>query len=98
MFMDFFNAKTISVENSRGNIYPIAGVMKWFMPSRLVLVLYCHIHVHAEIYIYMLDTYRRNEQQMQEDFFKQNMSFSFYCKGSKRLCGVLLWEGAGNWT
>ena len=34
-------------------------------------LLYCHIHVHAEIYIYMLDTYRRNEQQTQEDFFNK---------------------------
>ena len=24
-------------------------------------VLYCHLLIHAEIYIYMLDTYRRNE-------------------------------------
>ena len=26
------------------------------------------------------------------------MFLSLYCKGSKRLCGVLLWEGAGDWT
>ena len=26
------------------------------------------------------------------------MFLSFYCKGSKRECGVLLWEGAGDWT
>ena len=25
-------------------------------------MLYCHIHVHAEIYIYMLDTFRRNDK------------------------------------
>ena len=40
-------------------------------------MLYTHLHVHAEIYIYMLDTYRRNEQQAyamtktQEDFFNK---------------------------
>ena len=55
----------------------------------VLLVIYCHLHVHAEIYIYMLDTYRRNEQQTQEDFFN-NIYLSLYCKGSKRLCGVLL--------
>ena len=26
------------------------------------IILYCHIHVHAEIYIYMLDTYQRNDK------------------------------------
>ena len=26
-------------------------------------MLYCHLLIHAEIYIYMLNTYRRNEQQ-----------------------------------
>ena len=34
---------------------------------------------------------------MQEDFFN-NIYLSLYCKGSKRLCGVLLWEGAGDQT
>ena len=29
------------------------------------LLLYCHLLIHAKIYIYMLDTYRRNEQQTQ---------------------------------
>ena len=29
-------------------------------------MLYCHLLIHAEIYIYMLDTYRRNEQQTHE--------------------------------
>ena len=28
--------------------------------------MYCHLLIHAEIYIYILDTYRCNEQQMQE--------------------------------
>ena len=28
----------------------------------------------------------------------KNIYLSLYCKGSKRLCGVLLWEGAGDRT
>ena len=28
---------------------------------KLVLVLYSHLLIHAEIYIYILDTYRRND-------------------------------------
>ena len=49
-----------------------------------VLLLYCHLLIHARIYIYILDTYRRNEQQTQEDFFSKNIYLSLYCKGSKR--------------
>ena len=44
-----------------------------------------HIHVHAEIYIYTLDTYRRNEQQTQEDFFINIYTSHFICKGTKGL-------------
>ena len=36
-------------------------------------MLYCHLLIYAEIYIYVLDTYRRNEQHMQEDFFNKNL-------------------------
>ena len=61
-------------------------------------VLHCHLLIHAEIYIYMLDTYRRNEQQTQEDFFSKIYTSHFICKGLQRLCGVLLWEKAGDWT
>ena len=35
------------------------------------ILLYTYISIHAEINIYMLDTYRRNEQQTQEDFFNK---------------------------
>ena len=58
----------------------------------LLILLYCHLLIHAEIYIYMLDTYRHNEQQTQEDFFIKIFTSHFICKGSKRLCGVLLWR------
>ena len=42
----------------------------------------------------MLDTYRRNEQQTQEDFFKQNIYLSLYCKGSKRVTQCLRVRGS----
>ena len=34
----------------------------WNTPYQILIVtvLYCHLRIHAEIYIYMLDTYRRN--------------------------------------
>ena len=34
----------------------------------------------------------------QEDFFSKIYTSHFICKGSERLCGVLLWEGAGDRT
>ena len=71
--------------------------MECFLDNPDIILLYCHLLIHAEIYIYMLDTYRRNEQQTQEYFFN-NIYLSLYYKGSKRLCGVLLWEGAGDRT
>ena len=49
------------------------------------VLLHSYIHVHAEIYIYMLDTYRRNEQQKhamiktQEDFFIMMDDGFLYC-------------------
>ena len=52
-------------------------------------MLYSHIQIHAEIYIYMLDTYRRNDKDTgRTSLYKYYLSL--YCKGSKRLCGVLL--------
>ena len=47
----------------------------------------CRIHTDA-----------MNNRRMQEDFFKQNMYLSLYCKGSKRLFKVCVWEGAGDRT
>ena len=37
-------------------------------------------------------------RRTQEDFFIKIFTSHFICKGSKRLCGVLLWEGAGDRT
>ena len=34
----------------------------------------------------------------QEDFFNKYIYLSLYCKGSKRLFKVLLWEGVGDRT
>ena len=52
-----------------------------------LFMLYSHIHVHAEIYIHILDTYRRNEQQTQEDFFTHIYSH-FIARVRKRFLKV----------
>ena len=64
----------------------------------LFQLLYCHLLIHSEIYIYMLDTYRRNEQQTQEDFFNKIYISRFICKGTKRLLKGCVWEGPGDRT
>ena len=52
-------------------------------------MLHSHIYVHPEIYIYMLDTYRRNEQQTQEmiktqeDFFNKIYTSHFIARVQK---------------
>ena len=51
------------------------------------------MQIHAHIYIYMLDTYRCNEQQTSEVFFT-NMYLSLYCKGSKRVTQGLRVRGS----
>ena len=56
-------------------------------------MLYSHLQIHAHVYIYMLDTYRRNEQQTREVFFT-NMYLSLYCKGSKRVTQCLRVRGS----
>ena len=61
-------------------------------------VLYFHLLIHAEIYVYMLDTYRRNEQQMQEDFFRKIFTSHFIASVRKGLLSVCVWEGAGDRT
>ena len=54
-------------------------------------MLYRHLQIHVHIYIYMLDTYRRNDKQTQEDFF---IYLSLYCKGSKRVTQGLRVRGS----
>ena len=56
-------------------------------------LLYCHLLIHAEIYIYMLDTYRRNELIRRKDndrdtgindagrLLYKDIYLSLYCKG-----------------
>ena len=59
-------------------------------------MLYCHLLIHAEIYIYILDTYWRNEYQTQEDFFNKIFTSHFIAKVRKGLLKVCVWEGAGD--
>ena len=51
-------------------------------------MLYPHVPYHNDTII----------KQTQEDFFTNICTSHFICKGSKMLCGVLLWEGAGDRT
>ena len=44
----------------------------------------------------MLDTYRRNEQQTQEDFFIKYLPLTLFVRVQKGYSGVLLWGGAGD--
>ena len=53
-----------------------------------VLLLHFHIHVNAEIYIYMQDTYRRDEQQTQEDFFTKHLPLTLFVRVQKKLFKV----------
>ena len=52
------------------------------------ILLYTHMLYHNDTII----------KQMQEDFFRKYMYLSLYCKGSKRLFKVCVWEGAGDRT
>ena len=56
------------------------------------IMLYAHLQHHNDTIIKT-----QWQRQTQEDFFN-NIYLSLYCKGSKRLCGVLLWERAGDRT
>ena len=60
-------------------------------------MLHCHLLIHAEIYIYMLDTYRRHVKDAGRLLYK-NIYLSLYCKGSKGLFKVCVWEGVGDRT
>ena len=51
-------------------------------------LLYSHIPYHNDI------TKKEDERRI----LQQNIYPSHYCKGSKRLFKVCVWEGAGNWT
>ena len=53
------------------------------------LLLYRHLQHHNDTII---------KTQTQEDFFRKVYTSRFICKGSKGLCGFLLWEGAGDRT
>ena len=72
-------------------------------------MLYSHLLIHAEIYIYILDTYRRNDNRRMINDRRTNKGrrkedtgrllykyiyLSLYCKGSKGLFKVCMWEGA----
>ena len=57
-------------------------------------MLYAHLQHHNDTIIKT-----QWQRQTQEDFFINKFTSHFICKDSKRLCGVLLWEGAvrGSW-
>ena len=71
------------------------------------ILTYADSHLHTCTYICRIihnDTIIKTDAvtndtmiKTQEDF-SNNIYLSLYCKGSKRLCGVLLWEGAGDRT
>ena len=56
--------------------------------TRYLVLLYGHMPYHN-------DTINK---QTQKDFFRKIFTSQFICKGSNGLCGVLLWEGAGDRT
>ena len=41
-------------------------------------MLYCHLLIHAEIYIYMLDTYRRNDKRRTQEGRRRKTSLQIY--------------------
>ena len=53
------------------------------------LLLYTHLLIHAEIHIYILDTYRRNDNRLRKEdarrLLYKYIYLSIYCKGSKGL-------------
>ena len=60
--------------------------------SDVVIVLHCHLLIHAEIHIYILDTYRRNDNRRknkgrmiktQEDFFRKIFTSHFIARVRK---------------
>ena len=57
------------------------------------------LYSHMQIHIYMYTQHHNDtiNKQTSEDFFNK-IYLSLYCKSSKGLCGVLLWEGAGDRT
>ena len=59
----------------------------WHLKTLAMKLLYCHLQHHNDTII-----------KTQEDFFINICTSHFICKGSKGLCGVLLWEGVGERT
>ena len=57
------------------------------------VVLYCHLLIHAEIYIYILNTYRRNDKDAGRLLYKY-MYLSLYCNGLKRVTQGLRVRGS----
>ena len=64
---------------------------------RTFVMLYCHLLIHAEIYIYILDTYRRNDKDSGRLLYKIFTSH-FIARVRKGLLRVCAWEGAGDRT
>ena len=75
-----------------------------FWQAGILGVIYSH-NKYAYIHIYMFmqhhnDTIIKTDacRKTQEDLFTNIFTSPFICKVSKRLCGDLLWEGAGDQT
>ena len=76
--------------------------------TKLIYVAFSYTYSCRDIHIHIRDTYRRNDKDARQNnrrndkdegrLLYKNIYLSLYCKGSKRLCGVLLWEGAGDRT
>ena len=104
VFLRCFDSKILfSYKNSLFQVANINCPVYLKINRFLQLLLYCHLLIHAEIYIYMLYTYRRNELIRRKDkdagrLLYKNIYLSLYCKGSKGLFKVCVWEGTGNRT
>ena len=57
-------------------------------------MLYCHLLIHAEIYIYILDTYQRNDKDTGRKTSLENIYLSLYWKGSERVTQGLHMRGS----
>ena len=64
-------------------------------------MLHCHLHVHAEIYIYMLDTYRRNDNRRRKSSLTKYAPltlFQGFEKGYSRFACERELETEHNWN
>ena len=57
-------------------------------------MLYCHLLIHTHIYIYMLDTYRRNDNRRRKTSLTKYFYLSLYCKSSKRVTHGFMVRGS----